>query len=136
MVPAAQGDPAQAGDRAHPTGRRLDAAEALGPGMVKGSPEGRRRVAGARATADEIPGGIADTVRSPPCGYGRDRRIADTVDAVTNPYGALDELWPARTVIEGVTAFAQKNAPNLAQTLTPPDPKNRQKPPRVDFRQG
>jgi acetyl-CoA C-acetyltransferase len=38
--------------------------------------------------------------------------ITDTVDAVTHPSGALDELMVSEDMIEGLTAFTQKRPPH------------------------
>jgi len=93
------------------TGRRLDAAEALDLGLVNRVTEAGGALAGARALADEILAGSPTSVRASLRIMAETDGIADTVDAVTHPSGALDELMASEDVIEGVTAFAQKRPP-------------------------
>ena len=93
------------------TGRRLDAAEARDLGLVNRVTEAGGALAGARALADEILAGSPTSVRASLQIMAETDGIADTVDAVTHPSGALDELMASEDVIEGVTAFAQKRPP-------------------------
>jgi acetyl-CoA C-acetyltransferase len=93
------------------TGRRLDAGEARDLGLVNRVTEAGGALAGARALAEEILAGSPTSVRASLQIMAETDGIADTVDAVTHPSSALDELMASEDVIEGVTAFAQKRPP-------------------------
>ncbi|HWN36309.1 MAG TPA: acetyl-CoA acetyltransferase [Pseudonocardia sp.] len=93
------------------TGRRLDATEAADLGLVNRVTEAGGALAGARALAEEILASSPTSVRASLQIMAETDGIADTVDAVTHPSGALDELMASEDVIEGVTAFAQKRPP-------------------------
>ncbi|HEX4248045.1 MAG TPA: acetyl-CoA acetyltransferase [Pseudonocardia sp.] len=93
------------------TGRRLDATEAGELGLVNRVTEAGAALEGARALAEEILAGSPTSVRASLQIMAETDAIADTVDAVTHPSGALDELMASEDVIEGVTAFAQKRPP-------------------------
>jgi len=94
------------------TGRRLSATEALGYGLVNRVTEAGGALTGARALAEEILGGSPTSVRASLRIMAETDGITDTVDAVTHPSGALDELMVSEDMIEGLTAFTQKRPPH------------------------
>ncbi|GAA1912746.1 hypothetical protein GCM10009837_41750 [Streptomyces durmitorensis] len=94
------------------TGRRLTAAEALHHGLVNRLVEAGSALEGARALAGEVLGGSPTSVRASLQIMAETQGIADTVDAVTHPSPALDELLVSEDSVEGITAFAQKRKPN------------------------
>lgn len=93
------------------TGRRLTAAEALGYGLVNRITEAGAALDGARALAAEILEGSPTSVRLSLQLMAETRGIPDTVDAVTYPSTAFDELMASHDALEGMTAFAQKRRP-------------------------
>jgi len=94
------------------TGRRLSATEALGYGLVNRVTEAGGALTGARALAEEILAGSPTSVRASLRIMAETDGITDTVDAVTYPSGALDELMVSEDMIEGLTAFTQKRPPH------------------------
>jgi acetyl-CoA C-acetyltransferase len=94
------------------TGRRLSATEALGYGLVNRVTEAGGALAGARALAEEILAGSPTSIRASLRIMAETDGITDTVDAVTHPSGALDELMVSEDMIEGLTAFTQKRPPH------------------------
>jgi acetyl-CoA C-acetyltransferase len=94
------------------TGRRLSAPEALGYGLVNRVTEAGGALAGARALAEEILAGSPTSIRASLRIMAETDGITDTVDAVTHPSGALDELMVSEDMIEGLTAFTQKRPPH------------------------
>ena len=94
------------------TGRRLSATEALGYGLVNRVTEAGGALTGARALAEEILAGSPTSVRASLRIMAETDGITDTVDAVTHPSGALDELMVSEDMIEGLTAFTQKRPPH------------------------
>ncbi|HWC84795.1 MAG TPA: acetyl-CoA acetyltransferase [Pseudonocardiaceae bacterium] len=93
------------------TGRRLTAEEALAHGLISRVAEAGQAMVGARALAAEILDGSPTSVRVSLQVMAETQGIADTVDAVTHPSAALDELMISEDAIEGVEAFAQKRRP-------------------------
>ncbi|SDG39009.1 acetyl-CoA acetyltransferase [Pseudonocardia oroxyli] len=93
------------------TGRRLTAAEALDHGLVNRITEPGTALEGARELAAEILAGSPTSVRVSLQIMGETEGIADTVDAVTHFSPALEELMTSQDAFEGITAFAQKRAP-------------------------
>lgn len=93
------------------TGRRLTAEEALAAGLVNRVVEAGTALDGARALAAEILGGSPTSVRASLQIMAETEGIPDTVDAVTQPSRAIDELMVSEDMIEGITAFAQKRSP-------------------------
>jgi acetyl-CoA C-acetyltransferase len=93
------------------TGRRVSATEALGFGLVSRVTEAGGALTGARALAEEILAGSPTSVRASLRIMAETDGITDTVDAVTHPSGALDELMVSEDMIEGLTAFTQKRPP-------------------------
>ena len=100
------------------TGRRLSAAEALAYGLVNRVVPAGTAVEGARALAAEILAGSPTSVRVSLRIMEETRGIADVVEAVNYPSAALDELMASEDATEGMTAFAAKRRPRLAQPLT------------------
>jgi acetyl-CoA C-acetyltransferase len=94
------------------TGRRIDAHEASRLGVVNRVVPGGTALAGARALAGEIMAGSPTSVRLSLKLMEDTQGIADTVDAVTAPSDAIDELMVSADAMEGMTAFALKRAPN------------------------
>jgi acetyl-CoA C-acetyltransferase len=93
------------------TGRRLTAEEALHHGLINRiAPQGRALDA-ARALAAEILAGSPTSVRVSLQVMAETQGIADTVEAVTRPSEASDDLLLAEDTIEGLTAFAAKRPP-------------------------
>ncbi len=93
------------------TGRRLSADEALGYGLVNRVVDAGTAMEGARELAAEILQGSPTSVRMSLQIMAETQGIPDVVDAVTFPSPALDELMASADAMEGVTAFAQKRAP-------------------------
>lgn len=93
------------------TGRRLDAGEAQSYGLVNRVTEAGQALEGARALAAEILDGSPTSVRASLQIMAETQGIAGTVDAVTHPSSALDELMVSEDMIEGITAFARKRRP-------------------------
>lgn len=93
------------------TGRRIGADEARQLGVVNRiAPEGQALTA-ARELAAEILLGSPMSVRLSLQVMEQTQAIADTVDAVTAPGDAVDELMTSADAIEGMTAFALKRQP-------------------------
>ena len=93
------------------TGKRLTAEEALAAGLVNRVVEAGAALDGARTLAAEILGGSPISVRASLQIIAETEGTPDTVDAVTQPSRAIDELMVSEDMIEGVTAFAQKRSP-------------------------
>lgn len=93
------------------TGRRLAADEALSAGLVNRVVAAGTALEGARELAAEILDGSPTSVRASLQIMAETEGVADTVDAVTHPSPALDELMLSEDMIEGVNAFAQKRKP-------------------------
>ena len=93
------------------TGRRITAAEALGYGLVNRVVPAGTALEGARALAAEILDGSPTSVRISLQLMEETSGIADTIDAVTHPTAAFDDLMTSHDAIEGMTAFAQKRPP-------------------------
>lgn len=93
------------------TGRRMGALEAQDRGVVNRVVPAGRALEGARALADEILGVSPTSVRLSLQVMEETRGIADVVDAVVHRSGAFDELMSSADAIEGISAFAQKRAP-------------------------
>jgi acetyl-CoA C-acetyltransferase len=93
------------------TGRRLTAAEALNHGLVNRVTGPGAALEGARALAAEITAASPTSVRISLQVMEETQGIADTVDAVTHPSSAIDELLVSQDMVEGLTAFAQKRRP-------------------------
>jgi acetyl-CoA C-acetyltransferase len=93
------------------TGRRITAAEALGYGLVNRVVPAGYALEGARALAAEILDGSPTSVRISLQLMEETSGIPGTVDAVTHPTTAFDDLMTSHDAIEGMTAFAQKRRP-------------------------
>lgn len=93
------------------TGRRMGAEEALRRGLVNRVTDAGHALEGARTLAAEILEGSPTSVRTALQIMTETQGIADTVDAVTFPSPALDDLMVSEDMIEGLTAFAQKRPP-------------------------
>ena len=93
------------------TGRRITAAEALGYGLVNRVAPAGFALEGARALAAEILDGSPTSVRISLQLMEETSGIAGTVEAVTHPTTAFDDLMTSHDAIEGMTAFAQKRRP-------------------------
>lgn len=93
------------------TGRRLGAEEAQSYGLVNRVTEAGKALEGARALAAEILDGSPTSVRVSLQVMAETQGIADTVDAVTHPSSALEDLMLSEDMVEGITAFAQKRRP-------------------------
>jgi acetyl-CoA C-acetyltransferase len=93
------------------TGRRMSAEEALGHGLINRVVDAGRALEGARALAAEILESSPSSVRASLQIMTETEGIADTIDAITFPSPALDELMVSEDMIEGMTAFAQKRPP-------------------------
>jgi acetyl-CoA C-acetyltransferase len=96
------------------TGRRVTAAEALGYGLVNRVVPAGTAVDGARALAAEILAGSPTSVRISLRLMEETRGIPDTVEAVTHPTTAIEELLATADAFEGPAAFAQKRPPRWA----------------------
>ncbi|MFZ3599315.1 acetyl-CoA acetyltransferase [Streptomyces sp. BH104] len=94
------------------TGRRLTSQEAERHGLVSRVVEAGTALEGARALAGEILDGSPTSVRASLQIMAETQGMPDTVDAVTHPSPALDELLVSEDSVEGITAFAQKRKPN------------------------
>ncbi|HEY1973111.1 MAG TPA: acetyl-CoA acetyltransferase [Pseudonocardia sp.] len=94
------------------TGRQITAEQALGYGLVNRVTEAGGALAGARALAEEILAVSPTSVRVSLRMMTETSGIADVVEAVDHPSTALDELLVSEDMMEGVTAFASKRAPN------------------------
>ena len=90
------------------TGRRITAAEALGYGLVNRVVPAGFALEGARALAAEILDGSPTSVRISLQLMEETSGIPGSVDAVTHPTTAFDDLMTSHDAIEGMTAFAQK----------------------------
>jgi acetyl-CoA C-acetyltransferase len=93
------------------TGRRLTAGEALQHGLVNRVVPAGTALDGARALAREILAASPTSVRISLQVMEETQGIADTVEAVTRPTGAIDDLLLSDDMIEGLTAFARKRRP-------------------------
>jgi acetyl-CoA C-acetyltransferase len=93
------------------TGRRLTAEEALQHGLVNRVVPAGTALEAARALAQEILSSSPTSVRISLQVMEETQGIADTVEAVTHPTDAIDELMLSEDMIEGLTAFAQKRRP-------------------------
>jgi acetyl-CoA C-acetyltransferase len=93
------------------TGRRITAAEALGYGLVNRVVPAGFALEGARALAAEILDGSPTSVRISLQLMEETSGIPGTVDAVTHPTTAFDDLMTSHDAIEGMSAFAQKRRP-------------------------
>jgi acetyl-CoA C-acetyltransferase len=93
------------------TGRRITAQEALAYGLVNRVVAAGTALEGARVLAAEILDGSPTSVRTSLQIMNETGGIADTVDAVTHPSPALDDLLLSEDSVEGVRAFAQKRRP-------------------------
>jgi acetyl-CoA C-acetyltransferase len=96
------------------TGRRVTAAEALGYGLVNRVVPAGTALDGARALAAEILAGSPTSVRISLRLMEETRGIPDTVEAVTHPTTAIEELLATADAFEGPAAFAQKRPPRWA----------------------
>jgi acetyl-CoA C-acetyltransferase len=94
------------------TGRQISAEQALNYGLVNRVTEAGDALAGARALAEEILAVSPTSVRTSLRMMTETRGIADVVAAVNHPSSALDDLLVSEDMLEGVTAFASKRAPN------------------------
>ncbi|MFJ8272023.1 acetyl-CoA acetyltransferase [Streptomyces sp. NPDC094154] len=90
------------------TGRRLSADEALHHGLVNRVVPARTALDGARALAADILAASPTSVRISLQVMEETQGISDTVDAVSHPTDAVDDLMLSEDMIEGLTAFAQK----------------------------
>ena len=93
------------------TGRRMTAAEALGHGLVNRVVPAGTALTGARALAAEILDGSPTSVRISLQLMAETAGIADTIDAVSHPSAAFDDLMGSADAREGVAAFAEKRPP-------------------------
>jgi acetyl-CoA C-acetyltransferase len=93
------------------TGRRMGAAEALGHGLVNRVVPAGTALAGARALAAGILDGSPTSVRISLQLMAETAGIADTIDAVSHPSAAFDDLMGSADAREGVAAFAEKRPP-------------------------
>ncbi|WP_182904044.1 acetyl-CoA acetyltransferase [Microbispora sp. H10830] len=93
------------------TGRRLTAEEALRHGLVNRVVPAGAALEGARALAREILESSPTSVRISLRVMEETQGIADTVEAVTHPTDAVDDLMLSEDMVEGLTAFAQKRRP-------------------------
>lgn len=94
------------------TGRRLNAEEAREHGLVNRVVAAGTALDGARELAAEILDGSPTSTRVSLRIMNETAGIADTVDAVSDPSPALDELMLSEDTVEGMTAFAQKRKPH------------------------
>lgn len=93
------------------TGRRIDAQEAKELGIVNRiAPEGQA-LAAARELAAEITDNSPTSVRISLEVMEATQQYADTLEAVSARMPAFDELMASADAIEGISAFAQKRAP-------------------------
>jgi acetyl-CoA C-acetyltransferase len=93
------------------TGRRITAEEALQHGLVNRVVPAGTALDGARALAQEILAASPTSVRISLQVMEETQGIADTVEAVTHPTDAVDDLLFSDDMIEGLTAFARKRRP-------------------------
>ncbi|MGX1541548.1 enoyl-CoA hydratase-related protein [Streptomyces adustus] len=93
------------------TGRRLSADEALDHGLVNRVVPAGTALDGARALAADILASSPTSVRISLRTMEETQGVADTVDAVTRPSDAVDNLMLSNDMVEGLTAFAQKRPP-------------------------
>jgi acetyl-CoA C-acetyltransferase len=93
------------------TGKRINAEEALSYGLVNRVVAAGTALEGARALAAEILDVSPTSVRVSLQIMNETAGFTDTVDAVTHPSPALDDLLLSADSIEGITAFAQKRRP-------------------------
>jgi acetyl-CoA C-acetyltransferase len=93
------------------TGRRLTAQEGLEHGLVNRVVPAGTALEGARALAQEILSSSPTSVRISLQVMEETQGIADTVEAVTHPTDAIDDLLLSEDMIEGLTAFAHKRRP-------------------------
>jgi acetyl-CoA C-acetyltransferase len=93
------------------TGRRFTADEGLQHGLVSRVVPVGTALEGARAVAQEVIASSPTSVRISLQVMEETQGIADTVEAVTHPTEAIDELLHSEDMIEGLTAFAQKRRP-------------------------
>ncbi|MPQ96938.1 acetyl-CoA acetyltransferase [Modestobacter sp. I12A-02628] len=93
------------------TGRRLTADEALAHGLVNRVVPAGTALEGARALARDIIAASPTSVRISLQVMEGTQGIADTIEAVTHPTAAIDDLLLSEDMVEGLTAFAQKRAP-------------------------
>lgn len=93
------------------TGRRLGAEEAASLGIVNRVAPAGEALTAARELAEEIMAGSPTSVRISLEVMNSTRGIPDVVDAVTVRSHAFDDLISSADAIEGMTAFAQKRAP-------------------------
>ncbi|GAA1224137.1 hypothetical protein GCM10009676_02000 [Prauserella halophila] len=93
------------------TGKRLDAHEAAGHGLVNRVAEAGGAVDAAREVAAEILAGSPTSVRASLQFMAETAGIADTVDAVNHPSSVMDHLLVAEDTMEGIMAFTQKREP-------------------------
>ncbi|WP_067662879.1 acetyl-CoA acetyltransferase [Nocardia miyunensis] len=94
------------------TGRRIGAHEAQSYGLVNRVVASGTALEGARALAEEILDGSPTSVRVSLQIMTETAGIAGTLDAVTHPSPALDELLLSEDSVEGITAFAAKRRPS------------------------
>jgi len=94
------------------TGRRVTAAEALEYGLINRVVEAEGAVPGARELAAQILAGSPTSVRASLQIMNETAGIADTLEAITRPSSALDEVLISEDMVEGLTAFGQKRAPH------------------------
>jgi acetyl-CoA C-acetyltransferase len=93
------------------TGRRIGAEEAKALGVVSRIAPAGQALAAAKELAGEILDGSPTSVRISLEVMEATRGIPDVIDAVTLRSGAFDDLMSSADAIEGITAFAQKRAP-------------------------
>ena len=93
------------------TGRRIGAEEARQLGVVNRIAPAGQALRAARELAAEILSGSPTSVRLSLKVMAQTHATPDTLDAVTAPNDAFDELMTSADAIEGMTAFAMKRQP-------------------------
>lgn len=93
------------------TGRKMDVHEAESLGVVSRIAPAGQALAEAKKLAADIMSGSPTSVRISLEVMEQTRVIPDVIDAVTLRSDAFDELMTSSDAIEGMTAFAQKRAP-------------------------
>lgn len=93
------------------TGRRLTAQEALEHGLVNRVVTAGTALEGARALAKELLSASPTSVRLSLQVMQESHGIAHTIEAITHPIDAMDDLLLSEDMFEGLAAFGQKRPP-------------------------